>query len=331
MNPLIIPTAVVAILALGFMVSNAYSKGTDLSIKPKPKGLLPGFAPKAKAKPKEPSKPIPTPKPADDPEAKRLDDRRKLLAARIIAADASRAPPSAWIALAQEAHILGLEEAAASCLERARQEAKPSAPKPSPAPAPEEPAPAPSPTPAPAPSPAAIKAPDWLPEATDETWMQYLRAVGSGRTALVSKGGLIGMFLTGARRLGELGVMVNVKKQRHPNPDIKTTIWWGEFAPDYADYLTSAPKQYAVFAKELESLRGTVLARFRSYIGQVKAEKKATLSGLLTLSRQAGLAGMADWLKSDHSVIKRGGKWVPGPEERYPNTTQAYLDTTGVF
>lgn len=155
-----------------------------------------------------------------------------------------------------------------------------------------------------------------IPEASAASWTRFVKLMGDGnKSDTISPRGHLGIFQMSLPRLADLGLVTNLHKDRAT----------GKYSADWVAPLTQEkflgdPKlQYDTFVRSTVADRKAILARHEDKIGKVIARKVATLSGLLTVARQAGLSGLAVWLASGANKVK------------FPKTSSAYLRGNGVF
>jgi hypothetical protein len=156
-----------------------------------------------------------------------------------------------------------------------------------------------------------------LPGVPRTAWNRYVHLMAVTNPETVSAGNQLGMFQVGYRRLADLGYVDNLRKVDKNG----RTVWVGDFkAPlTLGAFLKDPVLQYEAFAKAALADRKAILARHGGAIGKTLAGKAATLSGLLAVAYNAGLAGL--------------GRWLSGKDERArtPRTTAVYQKATGLF
>ena len=126
--------------------------------------------------------------------------------------------------------------------------------------------------------------------------------------------GHLGMFGMGLPRLEDLGYLKQTKAGGASSPAVE---WKAPLSEKV--FLLSPELQYQAFSESMVDHRKQILARHGGLVGRVLAGRPATLSGLLGVAHQAGLAGLETWIGSG------------GDRKRYPNTTAAYLRWVGLF
>lgn len=157
-----------------------------------------------------------------------------------------------------------------------------------------------------------------FPVANDRQWKRFARKLATQRVGEISVSGRMGLFGIGARRLKDLGLMTDVKKVELEGK----SIYMGTFIPPMSmeRFLHSTSIQYSIFKKSMldyhKSIEESGLSKL---IGQEIGVESLTMSGLLGLVSQAGIKGAKGWLAK------------PQERERFPHTTQTFLETNGIF
>jgi hypothetical protein len=155
-----------------------------------------------------------------------------------------------------------------------------------------------------------------LPEASDEQWAEFARLMQTGELSAITPSGQVGLFKTRLKRLEDLGLATNVRRESHHGG----ATWMANLrAPLTMDRLLSDPLlQYRIFVASMKRYRSEILAQHRRVLGTEIESKRATLSGLLAVAHHAG-PSLASWLTN------------PADRQRFEKTTVAYNATTGVF
>ena len=155
-----------------------------------------------------------------------------------------------------------------------------------------------------------------LPEATDEQWARFVRQMQTGEVSTVTPAGQVGVFKIRMKRLEDLGLAKNVRRENFHGG----TTWTANFRPPLTmkRLLADPLLQYRVFAASMKSYRADILARHRGDLGREIEGKTATLSGLLAVAHHAGPA-LDSWLASEND------------RRRFVKTSTAYGLSTGVF
>lgn len=140
-----------------------------------------------------------------------------------------------------------------------------------------------------------------IPGVSDETWRQFLRRL-ERESLMFNSARHVGRYRQRRERLAELGI----------NP---------------SQILGSAQAQRSAIDADLADANHHAMASGLAarHLGRsimvpgVDESTCLTLSGLLGVIQCAGLEGAVGWLEQ------------PGDRRRYPNTTQAFLNTNGIF
>ncbi len=161
-----------------------------------------------------------------------------------------------------------------------------------------------------------------FPEASQEQWLSFVRCVkGDKEPGDITDNGQMGMFGANARRLGELGIMSDVRQITIDEND--KPIYMGIFKPpieSLEQYLSKPRLQYKVFVTDMKDYqRKITTGQLSSFIGSQADDKTVSLSGLLGLVKQAGLKGAKSWLTN------------PKDHSRFPHTTAMFNCTNGLF
>jgi peptidoglycan hydrolase-like protein with peptidoglycan-binding domain len=151
-----------------------------------------------------------------------------------------------------------------------------------------------------------------LDNATDAAWTEFVKANVVGKSGSISPSFRLGMFGFGARRLGDLGAMLNVRKGMYRG----RRVWTGNWAKSASGFLTDPKLQYFLFVEDAGRRIGFILAH-PEWVGTEIEGRKATLSGLAAVARVTGDAGLA--------------KWITFPAERYDETKAIYTKANGIF
>jgi len=118
--------------------------------------------------------------------------------------------------------------------------------------------------------------------------------------------------------------MKDVKKISIPqeHTDATCVMYMGTFIPPMSeDRFFNSPKvQYDVFKKSMkEYYKAIEESGLAKLVGKEIGTETLTMSGLLALVSQAGIKGAKGWLNK------------PKERERFPYTTQTFLETNGIF
>jgi hypothetical protein len=149
---------------------------------------------------------------------------------------------------------------------------------------------------------------------SSDKWTDFARVMGGNPVDYVSPKNYYGIFALGVRRLVDLGIMTNPRKEGPP-----PGIWQGDWAIPKEEFLAQPRLQYNAFAKSMAAYRKLVEVKYPQAVGTVFDGQKATLSGLLAVAHNAGGEGLGRWLANDP------------PREKFPATNQAYRKANGIF
>ncbi len=152
-----------------------------------------------------------------------------------------------------------------------------------------------------------------FPGVTGAAWSKFVRYFKQGNADTVTAGYSLGYFLMGMRALQDEGVVKNTYKGDYNGRE----VWLGDWAGAYSlEYWKANPAlQYDTFVKHMKRARNAIKTRHSAFIGKTVEGKTVTLSGLMGVSKQAGLAGLAAWLDGN----------------RVAKTTEVFHKTNGIF
>ena len=158
-----------------------------------------------------------------------------------------------------------------------------------------------------------------------DKWQEFVKILGRGESG--DRKSRLGIFGLTPKRLSDLGVMTNIRSEK--TADNAKTAFSGDFVGmSESDFLTSPSLQYEIFArsisdyaKVLPEMCGAAIGKQVSGQGAGQNTKKSTvtLSGLLALAHLAGIGGVKSWLQK------------PEDRKKFTNTTNLFLETTGLF
>lgn len=153
-----------------------------------------------------------------------------------------------------------------------------------------------------------------LPGVPDASWTRFALGMATASPGSRSARGHLGMFRMGLPRLEDLGYLKQKKAEGTGAPVVE---WQAPLSEKV--FLLSPELQYQAFSESMVDHRKQILARHGGALGRVLAGRPATLSGLLGVAHQAGLAGLDTWIAAG------------GDRKRYPNTTAAYVRWVRLF
>jgi hypothetical protein len=141
--------------------------------------------------------------------------------------------------------------------------------------------------------------------------------MASAHPETVSPSNQLGLFQIGFPRLADLGYVENLRKGRKNG----RTVWLADFRPpaSLSTFLKDPVMQYMAFVETTKVDRGAVIKRHADVIGKTVAGSAATVSGLLAVVYNAGLAGLAHWLSGSEA------------RTHAPRATAAYQRANGLF
>ncbi len=163
------------------------------------------------------------------------------------------------------------------------------------------------------PKPITFKSP--FKKVSDEKWTEFVNAMRTAELGDVSDSNALGAFEMKMRRLGDLGLVKNLRCVR--SPDTNRLIWEGDFvAPMTAKRFLSDPDaQYKAFSDSMRAYRKSIKN------GEVPWPQGGlvdgtTFSGVLAILHRAGPKGIANF---------------SSPESRFPETEELYKKANGIF
>lgn len=150
-----------------------------------------------------------------------------------------------------------------------------------------------------------------------DAWRAFVNLHLGKSVAEISPSYQFGLFNIGYRRLGDLGLATGVKRGEYRGK----SVWLGHFvAPLTLErFLTDANIQYRVFCRDMIDRYKLVTTVHQAAIGQPLEGVVTSLSGLLTVAKLAGSAGLASWLTD------------PAERARFSQTTAAFVASNGIF
>lgn len=153
----------------------------------------------------------------------------------------------------------------------------------------------------------------------NNAWENYVYKSISGKNNTLTNSYLLGIFLFSMKALQDLGYVRDVKKT-------PSGIWKGEWNHPFSlEWFLSEPKhQYDAFEGYSKNHYKSILLRYGVEGENIIGKKDPgglpiflSISGLMGVSKQAGLSGLDKWLKDSKS--------------RKPSTNMAFTRTNGIF
>jgi hypothetical protein len=170
-------------------------------------------------------------------------------------------------------------------------------------------------------SPTAVY-PSPFPDVPTPAWTTFVHALRTGAADMITPGNFLGLFGMGMLRLVDLGLATNPRKVKNGQRDDGKAVWVADWLPPFQPgpdkFLGSPTLQYHVFVKMIKADSQAIHA-MPNAIGADIDGQKGTASGLLAVSKQAGLKGLTEWLAS------------PAVRAQYKNTTAQFQKLNGIF
>jgi hypothetical protein len=145
-------------------------------------------------------------------------------------------------------------------------------------------------------------------------WGRFVSIMAVAPRSQVTPRYRIGAFAMDARRLADVGFIVNPRKSAVGS---EKGVWVGEWKkPLTTDkFLGSLPAQYEAFKRSMVKMTPTV----SGFVGRDVDGTKCSLSGLLGVGHLAGEAGVKSWVED------------PTVRQRFKATTGNFTRTNGIF
>jgi len=159
--------------------------------------------------------------------------------------------------------------------------------------------------------------PSPFPSVPAAAWTAFVRALRGSNPREITPAYHLGIFAFGMPRLVDLGIASNPKKVQKGG----RTVWDADWTPPASleAFLASPSFQYHAFVKACRQDLEQILAKLPHAVGTEIDGKPATPSGLLAVTKQAGLKGLESWI-ADEEVRKK-----------HSNTTAAFHRLNGIF
>lgn len=152
-----------------------------------------------------------------------------------------------------------------------------------------------------------------------EFWTRYVNCVKGDNPRIITPGFALGLFLFGARRLVDLGIMRNPRQGTYQGKTVWTGDWTGNL--DINKFLADSALQYQVFFASMRDYAARIrdTPAVKALIGRQVDGVPITLSGILGVAHRAGWSGMQKWFSS------------PADRAKFTATTKAFQDCNGIF
>lgn len=159
--------------------------------------------------------------------------------------------------------------------------------------------------------------PSPFPSVPAAAWTTFVRALRGPNPREITSAYHLGLFAFGMPRLVDLGLAENAKKVQKGG----RTVWDADWiAPASLETFLASPSfQYHAFVKACRQDLEQILAKLPHAVGTEIDGKPATPSGLLAVTKQAGLKGLESWI-ADEAARKT-----------HSNTTAAFHRLNGIF
>jgi hypothetical protein len=159
--------------------------------------------------------------------------------------------------------------------------------------------------------------PSPFPSVPAAAWTKFVKLLKGSDPREITSAYHLGLFGFGMPRLVDLGLASNPKKVQKNG----RTVWDADWtAPASLESFLSSPSfQYHVFVKAVTADLREIAAKLPHAIGTDIDGQPATPSGLLAVTKQAGLKGLESWI-ADAEVRKT-----------HSNTTAAFKKLNGIF
>lgn len=120
-----------------------------------------------------------------------------------------------------------------------------------------------------------------------EAWHKFLRAMSVQAIGDISESGGFGSFDLRARRLGELGMMDNLRTERRGGRQ----VWVGDFVEPYneVEFLRNFVTQTTVFKASMKAYDAEMKA------GTIVRPEGVSRSGALAILHRGGRAALSNW------------------------------------
>lgn len=159
--------------------------------------------------------------------------------------------------------------------------------------------------------------PSPFPSVPAAAWTKFVRLLKGKDPREITSAYHLGLFAFGMPRLVDLGVAENPAKVVKNGRQVWDADW---IAPASLESFLSSPSfQYHAFVKACQQDLQNILEKLPHAVGTEIDGAAATPSGLLAVTKQAGLKGLETWI-ADENVRKK-----------HTNTTAAFHRLNGIF
>ena len=151
----------------------------------------------------------------------------------------------------------------------------------------------------------------------DQQWNKFVRTLRGPDPKAITPAHYLGMFGFGMRKLVDLGLAKNPTQKEYNG----RKVWVAEWVPPLTldKFLGDANLQYQAFVKAMTADAAWIKKHAPELIGSTLDGKQVTMSGLLGVSKQAGVSGMMKWA-TDAKI-----------RSQHPQTTAQFNKVNGIF
>ncbi len=152
-----------------------------------------------------------------------------------------------------------------------------------------------------------------------DAWNAWVLALRGPNPRAVTPMNHLGLFAMGMRRLADLGLATSPRQEIVHGKKVWVADWIPVLEPGPDKFLGDADLQYKVFVKSVNDDFKAIKAEMPEAVGTDVDGVKATPSGLLAVTKQAGVAGLKSWLAD------------PKVRQTHTSTTAQFKKLNGVF
>lgn len=167
-------------------------------------------------------------------------------------------------------------------------------------------------------APASSYASPWA-NVPSDAWNAWVHAVRASNPKTITPANYLGLFTMGMRRLVDLGLATNPRQDVRDGRKIWVADWIPALQPGPDKFLADADLQYRTFVRAVNADFAQIRQTMPEAVGSDVDGIKATASGLLAVTKQAGVEGLRKWLAD------------PKVRQQHATTTAAFKRLNGVF
>jgi hypothetical protein len=159
--------------------------------------------------------------------------------------------------------------------------------------------------------------PSPFPSVPAAAWTKFVKLLKGSDPREITSAYHLGLFAFGMPRLVDLGLASNPRKVKKNGE----SVWDADWTPPSSleAFLSSPSFQYHTFVKACVADLRAIAAKLPHAIGTEIDGQPATPSGLLAVTKQAGLKGLESWIASEDT------------RKKFANTTAAFHRLNGIF